>query len=147
MLDRLKPRRGSRHPAKRVGRGPGSGVGKTAGRGEKGQGKRAGGHGMPFYFEGGQMPIVRRLPKRGFHNKFRTVYRTINVGSLATFGEGASVDPASLEARGLIKHGRDGVKLLGDGDAPKGLTVRVHKASASARKKIEEAGGTLEILG
>jgi large subunit ribosomal protein L15 len=147
MLDRLKPRRGARHSVKRVGRGPGSGLGKTAGRGEKGQGKRSPGRETPFHFEGGQMPLARRLPKRGFHNKFRTVYRTVNVGSLAVFGEGTSVDPGTLEARGLIKHGRERVKLLGEGDAPKGLTVRVHKASASARKKIEEAGGTLEILG
>ena len=147
MLDRLKPRRGARHSVKRVGRGPGSGLGKTAGRGEKGQGKRSPGRETPFHFEGGQMPLARRLPKRGFHNKFRTVYRTVNVGSLAVFGEGTSVDPGTLEARGLIKHGRERVKLLGEGDAPKGLTVRVHKVSASARKKIEEAGGTLEILG
>jgi large subunit ribosomal protein L15 len=147
MLDRLKPRRGARHSVKRVGRGPGSGCGKTAGRGEKGQGKRSPGRETPFHFEGGQMPLARRLPKRGFHNKFRTAYRTVNVGSLAVFGEGASVDPETLEARGLIKHGRAGVKLLGEGDAPTGLNVRVHKASVSARKKIEEAGGTLEILG
>jgi len=146
MLDRLKPRRGARHSVKRVGRGPGSGLGKTAGRGEKGQGKRSPGRETPFHFEGGQMPLARRLPKRGFHNKFRTTYRTVNVGSLAVFGEGTSIDPGTLEARGLIKHGRERVKLLGEGDAPKGLTVRVHKVSASARKKIEEAGGTLEIL-
>lgn len=147
MLDRLKLRRGSRHPAKRVGRGPGSGLNKTAGRGEKGQGKRSPGRETPFHFEGGQMPLVRRLPKRGFHNKFRSAFRTVNVGSLAVFAQGASVDPASLEARGLIRHGREGVKLLGEGEAPKGLTVHVHKASASARKKIEEAGGSVVVLG
>jgi large subunit ribosomal protein L15 len=147
MLDRLKPRRGSRRPAKRVGRGPGSGLHKTAGRGEKGQGKRSPGRETPFYFEGGQMPLVRRLPKRGFHNKFRTTYRIVNVGSLGAFGDGANVDPASLEARGLIRHGRQGVKLLGEGEVPKGLTVSVHKISAGARKKIEEAGGTVVVIG
>ena len=147
MLNRLKPRRGSRRPAKRVGRGPGSGLHKTAGRGEKGQGKRSPGRETPLHFEGGQMPLVRRLPKRGFHNKFRTAYRIVNVGSLGAFGDGANVDPASLEARGLIRHGRQGVKLLGEGEVPKGLTVSVHKISAGARKKIEEAGGTVVVIG
>jgi large subunit ribosomal protein L15 len=93
------------------------------------------------------MPLARRLPKRGFHNLFRTTYRTVNVGALSVYGEGENIDPVSLEARGLIKHGKDSVKLLGDGDAPKGVVVRVHKASAGARKKIEAAGGTVEILG
>lgn len=147
MLNRLKPRQGSRQPVKRVGRGPGSGLHKTSGRGQKGQGKRSPGRETPLYFEGGQMPLVRRLPKRGFHNKFRTTYRTVNLGSLAIFGEGANVAPADLEARGLIKHGRQGVKLLGEGDAPKGLTVSVHKVSAGARKKIEDAGGSVVVIG
>jgi large subunit ribosomal protein L15 len=147
MLDRLKPRPGSRHRTKRVGRGPGSGLHKTSGRGVKGQGKRSPGRETPHHFEGGQMPLARRLPKRGFHSPFRTSYRIVNVGSLVGFGEGDTVDPQSLEARGLIKHGRDGVKLLAEGEAPKGLTVKVHKASAAARRKIEEAGGTLEVLG
>jgi large subunit ribosomal protein L15 len=132
MLDRLKPRTGARRPVKRVGRGPGSGVGKTAGRGMKGQGKRSPGRETPFHFEGGQMSIVRRLPKRGFHNLFATRYRIVNLSALAAFGDGASVDPQQLEARGLIKHGKQGVKLLGEGEAPKNLTVRVHRASASA---------------
>lgn len=147
MLDRLKPRHGSRHPMKRVGRGPGSGTGKTAGRGVKGQGKRSPGRETPFHFEGGQMPLARRLPKRGFHNKFRTTYRIVNVGSLSAFGDGAAVDPENLEQRGLIKHGREGVKLLAEGDAPKNLSVKVHKVSAAARKKIEDAGGTVEVVG
>jgi large subunit ribosomal protein L15 len=147
MLDRLKPRDGSRQSIKRAGRGPGSGLNKTAGRGEKGQGHRSPGRETPFHFEGGQMPLARRLPKRGFHNLFRTTYRTVNVGALSVYGEGESIDPASLEARGLIKHGKDGVKLLGNGDAPKGAVVRVHKVSAGARTKIEAAGGTVEILG
>jgi len=147
MLDRLSPRPGSRQKPKRVGRGPGSGIGKTAGRGVKGQGKRSAGRETPFHFEGGQMPLARRLPKRGFHNPSRRTYRVVNVGSLSAFGDGAAVDPASLEQRGLIKHGGDDVKLLAEGEAPKNLRVSVHKASASARRKIEEAGGSVELLG
>jgi large subunit ribosomal protein L15 len=146
MLDRLKPRSGSRHRVKRVGRGPGSGLNKTAGRGEKGQGHRSAGRETPHHFEGGQMPLARRLPKRGFHNLFRKSYRIVNVGSLAGFDRGAIVDPEVLEARGLIKHGADSVKLLAEGDAPAGLVVKVHKASLAARKKIEDAGGSVEVL-
>jgi len=146
MLDRLSPRPGSRRPTKRVGRGPGSGLHKTAGRGVKGQGKRSPGRETPFHFEGGQMALARRLPKRGFHNPFRTTYRIVNVGALDRFAPGDTVDPETLERLGVVAHGRDGVKLLGEGDAPRGLVVRVHKASASARKKIEDAGGTLEII-
>ena len=147
MLDRLSPRHGSRRPTKRVGRGRAAGAGKTAGRGIKGQGKRSAGRETPFHFEGGQMPLARRLPKRGFHSPFGTQYRIVNVGTLGAFGDGATVDPDSLEQRGLIKHGRDGVKLLAEGDAPKNLQVKVHKASAAARKKIEEAGGRVELIG
>jgi large subunit ribosomal protein L15 len=147
MLDRLQPRHGSRRPHKRVGRGPGSGKHKTAGRGMKGQGKRSPGREVPFHFEGGQMPLARRLPKRGFHSLFRKTYRIVNVGALAAFGDGATIDPEGLEARGLIKHGGSGVKLLAEGDAPRGLTVKVHKVSAAARAKIEEAGGSVEVLG
>ena len=146
MLSRLSPRRGSRRKIKRVGRGRGSGMGKTSTRGIKGQGKRSAGRETPFHFEGGQMPLARRLPKRGFRNAFGTSYRIVNVGALSAFGDGASVDPEQLEARGLIAHGRDGVKLLGEGEAPRNLTVKVHRASASARAKVEAAGGTLEIL-
>lgn len=147
MLDRLKPRHGARSARKRVGRGPGASGHKTAGRGTKGQGKRSPGRETPLHFEGGQMPLARRLPKRGFHNRFRTVYRIVNVGSLGAFGDGAAVDPETLERHGLIAHGREGVKLLGEGEAPKNLTVKVHKVSAAARKKIEEAGGSVELLG
>lgn len=147
MLDRLKPRHGARRPAKRAGRGPGSNLGKTAGRGVKGQGKRSPGRETPHHFEGGQMPLARRLPKRGFHNKFRKTFRIVNVGSLAAFGDGATVDASALEERGLIPRGKTGVKLLAEGDSPKGLTVKVHKASASAKKKIEEAGGSVEVVG
>ncbi len=147
MLDRLKPRKGSRHAVKRVGRGPGSGLHKTSGRGMKGQGHRSPGRETPFHFEGGQMPLARRLPKRGFHNLFAKSFRIVNVGALAAFGDGASVDAEQLEARGLIKHGKDKVKLLGEGEPPKNLTVKVHKVSSGARQKIESAGGSVEIVG
>jgi large subunit ribosomal protein L15 len=113
----------------------------------KGQGKRSPGRETPFHFEGGQMPLARRLPKRGFHNPFRTTYRIVNLAALSAFGDGATIDPEQLESRGLIKHGKDGVKLLGQGDAPKNLTVKVHRISASARQKIETAGGTVEVIG
>ena len=146
MLDRLSPRHGSRRPRKRVGRGPGSGIGRNSGRGEKGQGHRSPGRETPFHFEGGQMPLARRLPKRGFHNLFRTLYRIVNVGSLSAFEAGSSVDPAALEAHGLISHGREGVKLLGEGDAPRELQVKVHRVSAGARAKIEAAGGKVEVI-
>jgi large subunit ribosomal protein L15 len=121
-------------------------MGKTSTRGIKGQGKRSPGRETPFYFEGGQMPLQRRLPKRGFRSQFGTRYRIVNVGTLSAFGDGASVDPEQLEARGLIAHGRDGVKLLAEGEAPRNLTVKVHAVSAAARAKIEAAGGTVEVL-
>lgn len=144
MLDRLQPRPGARRPRKRVGRGPGSGIHKTAGRGMKGQGKRSPGREVPFHFEGGQMPLVRRVPKRGFHNRNRKVYQVVNVGALGAFEEGATVDVEALLARGLIHRKGGDVKLLGTGDAPRNLTVKVDKASAGARKKIEDAGGKVE---
>jgi large subunit ribosomal protein L15 len=146
MLDRLKPSPGARRPPKRVGRGPGSGWNKTAGRGVKGQGKRSPGREVPFGFEGGQMPLARRLPKRGFHNRNRKVFQVVNVGALAAFGDGATVDVEALAARGLVRSKGGDVKLLGEGDAPKGLTVKVHAASTGARRKIEEAGGRLEAI-
>ncbi len=144
MLDRLALRPGARRPPKRVGRGPGSGLNKTAGRGEKGQGKRSPGREVPLFFEGGQMPLTRRLPKRGFHNRSRKVYQLVNVSALAAFGDGASVDPEALAARRLVRRRGGEIKLLGEGDAPKNLSVKVHAASAGARKKIEEAGGSVE---
>jgi large subunit ribosomal protein L15 len=144
MLDGLTPRPGSQHRRKRVGRGPGSGFNKTAGRGVKGQGTRAK---VPVYFEGGQMPIARRLPKRGFTNIHRKPYDVVNVRDLAIFGEGATVDAEALAGRGLIGKAGARVKLLGDGDAPKGCTIKVHKASGSAVTKIEAAGGNVEIIG
>ena len=146
MLDRLQPRPGARRKIKRVGRGPGSGLHKTSGRGMKGQGKRSAGREVPFHFEGGQMPMSRRLPKRGFHNRDRTAYQVVNVGALEAFGEGASIDVAALAARGLVRANGGPVKLLGSGDAPKKLSVKVHAASASAREKIESAGGSIEAI-
>jgi large subunit ribosomal protein L15 len=144
MLDRLSPRPGARHRRRREGRGPGSGIGKTAGRGIKGQGKRSPGREVPAYFEGGQMPLVRRIPKRGFKNIHRKPVEIVNVGELVAFGEGATVDVAGLRSRGLIRGSGAPVKLLGDGEPPRGLKVQVHRVSTSARKKIEEAGGSLE---
>lgn len=144
MLDRLQPRPGARRPRKRVGRGPGSGWHKTSGRGVKGQGKRSPGREVPFGFEGGQMPLARRLPKRGFHNRGGTVFQVVNVGALAGFGEGATVDVDALVARGLVRRRGGDVKLLGEGEAPRNLTVKVAAASATARKKIEDAGGKVE---
>jgi large subunit ribosomal protein L15 len=146
MLERLQPRPGARHKKKRVARGPGTGHQKTAGRGTKGQGKRSPGRETPLYFEGGQMPMTRSLPKRGFTNIHRVSHGVVNVGELARFGEGATVDPAALAARGLIRRASLRVKLLGQGDAPARATVRVHAASESARGKVEAAGGRVEIL-
>jgi large subunit ribosomal protein L15 len=145
MLDRLQPRPGARKRHRRP-RGPGCGFGKTAGRGTKGQGHRSAGRETPLYFEGGQMPLVRRIRKYGFRRPQRVECRIVNLAALAAFGEGATVDPAALEARGLVR-GRTGpIKLLGEGEAPRNLTVRVHRASASARQKIEAAGGKVEIV-
>jgi len=146
MLDRLAPRTGATRPAKRVGRGPGSGTGKTSGRGMKGQGKRSAGRETPFWFEGGQMPLARRLPKRGFFNPHRITFQIVNVGVLSAFEAGATVDTEALLALGLIRRNGGGVKLLAQGEAPKNLTVKVQRVSGSARKKIEEAGGSVELI-
>ena len=146
MLDRLAPRVGARKTAKRIGRGPGSGTGKTSGRGMKGQGKRSPGRETPFWFEGGQMPLARRLPKRGFFNPDRVSYQILNVGALSVFKAGSTVDAEALLAHGLIRRNGGGVKLLAQGDAPKNLTVKVQRVSGSARKKIEEAGGSVELI-
>ena len=146
MLDQLQPRPGSRHRRMRVGRGPGSGKHKTSGRGNKGQGHRSAGTPVPAGFEGGQMPIIRRLPKRGFFNIHRKLVEIVNAGALSVFGEGAVVDPQALAKRGLIRGKGVPVKLLGNGDVPKNLTVRVNRISAGARKKIESSGGVVEIL-
>lgn len=146
MLDRLSPRPGARRRKKRVGRGPGSGTGKNSTRGMKGQGHRSAGRSTPAWFEGGQMPLARRLPKRGFTNIHRKPVETLNVRDLAGFGEGETVDPEILSARGLIRGRAGRVKLLGEGDAPAKLSVKVHKISAGARQKIEAAGGSVEII-
>jgi large subunit ribosomal protein L15 len=131
-----------RQKRKRVGRGPGSGTGKTAGRGHKGQQARAGG-GVSVGFEGGQMPLYRRLPKRGFNNAlFRTVYAIVNVGQLeAAFEDGATVDAAAIRAAHLVNAKTGPIKVLGGGELSKKLTVKVDRLSGSARKKIEAAGG------
>jgi large subunit ribosomal protein L15 len=141
-LHELSPAKGSKHARKRVGRGPGSGLGKTAGRGEKGQKSRTG-HSQRPGFEGGQMPLIRRVPKRGFTNIWRTEYAVVNLSQLAGF-EG-DVTPESLAERGLVRSGKP-VKVLGDGEVGKALTVTAHKFSKSARAKIEAAGGRCEEL-
>jgi len=145
MLDQLTPRPGARTRHRRP-RGPGCGFGKTSGRGTKGQGKRAPGRETPLYFEGGQMPLVRRVPKRGFHNPTRSAGEIVNLEALAVFGDGATVEPETLARRGLIRGSGAPVKVLGNGDAPRNLVVRAHGVSANARAKIEAAGGRVEIL-
>lgn len=142
-LNNLKPKKGARHAKKRVGRGPGSGHGKTAGRGEKGQKSRSG-FSRSLGFEGGQMPLHRRLPKRGFTNIFKKDYAVVNVSDLERFDNGATVDEAALRAAGLVKGQHDGVKVLGDGELSKKLTVSATKFSKSAREIIEKAGGTCQ---
>ena len=144
-LNDLKPVAGSRRPRKRVGRGPGSGLGKTCGRGQKGQKSRSGG-GIPAWFEGGQMPLQRRLPKRGFFNPFAKKIAQVNVGQLERFEAGSVVDVAALVASGLVTKVGDGVKLLGNGDLDRALTLKVHRVSAGARAKVEAAGGTVELI-
>ncbi len=140
----LRPSRGATRARKRVGRGPGSGHGKTAGRGNKGQKSRSGYHHQRG-FEGGQMPLHRRVPKRGFTNIFRVEYDVVNISSLDRFDAGDSVTPEKLAERRLA-HGRRPVKILGDGELKKALTVSAHKFSASAKSRIEAAGGTCEVL-
>ena len=144
-LDNLKPPQGAKKKARRVGRGTGSGRGKTAGRGTKGQGSRSGGGVRPG-FEGGQMPLQRRLPKRGFHNPFRKVYAEINVRDLERFAQGSVVDEDLLRQSGLVKGRWDGIKLLGSGDITRSITVKVDRCSAGARQKIEAAGGQVEVI-
>ena len=144
-LTNLKRPHNSWHRKKRVGRGQGSGLGKTAGRGGKGQKARSGN--MRFEgFEGGQSPLQRRLPKFGFNSPNRTVYAVVNLSDLEGFDAGATVDVAALESRGLVKGRYDGVKLLGNGSLTKKLTIRVNKASGTAREAIEKAGGSVEEL-
>jgi large subunit ribosomal protein L15 len=145
-LHNLKPARGSVRKRKRVGRGPGSGTGKTAGRGEKGQKSRSG-YSRKVGFEGGQMPLHRRVPKRGFTNSpFRKEFAEVNLGRLEVFEEGTIVTPEVLVKRGIVKQVRDGVKILGKGELTKALTVHAHGFSEKAKERIAGLGGKVEIL-
>ena len=144
-LNELSPAQGSRKAPKRLGRGVGSGTGTTAGRGTKGQNSRSGGGVRPGY-EGGQMPIHRRLPKRGFTNIFRKELAIINIRDRARFESGGVVDEAALVRLGLVRGKRDGIKLLGQGDIGYPLTIKLNRISQSARTKIESAGGTIEVV-
>jgi large subunit ribosomal protein L15 len=144
-LNDLAPEKGQRKSGKRVGRGVGSGSGKTAGKGNKGQNCRSGGGVRPGY-EGGQMPIHRRLPKRGFKNHFKKILAIVNVQDLNRFDAQSVVDEVTLVKSGLVKGDRDGIKLLGKGDVTVPVTVRVNNISASARQKIEAAGGKIEVI-
>ncbi len=144
-LNELSPPKGSRKSPKRLGRGVGTGKGKTAGRGTKGQNSRSGGGVRPG-FEGGQMPIHRRLPKRGFTNIFRKDFAVINIRDLARFESGSTVDEVALFREGLVKGKRDGIKLLGQGEIKYPLKIRINKISKAAREKITAAGGEIEVL-
>ena len=145
-LENLKPARGAvRRDRKRVGRGPGSGLGKTSGRGEKGQKSRSG-YSRKVGFEGGQMPLHRRVPKRGFTNIFRKEYAEVNLERLEAFEAGTIVTPELLREHGVIKSLRDGVKILAKGPLSKALTVRAHKFSAKAQEEIGKAGGKAEVI-
>ena len=145
-LHELKPAIGAVKDVKRIGRGHGSGQGKTAGKGHKGQKARSGGSIRPG-FEGGQMPLQRRMPKRGFNNIFAAEFATVNVSELEKrFEDGAVVDGEALIASGAIKDAKDGVKILGNGELTKKLTVKAVKFTASAQEKIEKAGGKAEVM-
>ena len=144
-IHELSPMRGSIKKRKRVGRGPGSGHGKTACRGHKGQNSRSGGGVRPG-FEGGQMPLQRRLPKRGFTNIFKKKYALINIKGLSRFEPDSVLDVETLIDAGLVKRVNDGIKLVGDGEISHPLVIKVHKASKTAVAKIEAAGGRVEIL-
>ena len=144
-LGNLKPAAGSHRSRKRLGRGIGSGLGKTAGKGHKGQRARKSGN-VRAGFEGGQMKLYMRLPKRGFTNGFRVEYNVINLEALASFADGSTVDPKALDAAGLLRHSDRPVKLLGRGELSKKLTIAVHRASASAQAAVAKAGGTLKLI-
>ncbi len=146
ILSRLRPAPGAVRGKRRKGRGPGSGLGKTAGHGQKGQKARHPGGFSKLGFEGGQMPLYRRIPKRGFTNPFTKRVETVNVKDLARFDAGATVDEAALREAGLINRKADIIKVLGHGELEIALTVKVHAASASATQKIEKAGGTVELV-
>ena len=145
-LNELQRNIGATHAKKRVGRGPGSGLGKTSGRGQKGQKARSGGSINPV-FEGGQLPLYRRIPKRGFSNaKFKTRYAVINLKDLNVFEDGAVVTPALLKDAGIIKNQLDGIKVLGNGKLEKKITIQASKFSTSAMEKIKEAGSKAEVI-
>ena len=144
-LHELAPAAGSTTAAKRLGRGVGSGLGKTSGKGHKGAKARSGGGKRPG-FEGGQMPLYRRVPKKGFTNIFRTEYAEVNVGQLEVFTEGTVVNAELLKAAGIIKKTLDGVKVLGNGELTKKLAVKAVKFTGSAKEKIEAVGGTAEVI-
>lgn len=144
-IHELKPAEGSTHRKKRVGRGIASGWGKTSGRGHKGQGQRSGGGKGP-YFEGGQTPLVRRLPKRGFTNVFQKVYAEVKLNDLNRFAPGTVITPELLIESGLVKKVNDGIKVLGNGELNQALTVQAHSFTKSAAAKIEKAGGTVEVI-
>ena len=144
-LHELSPEPGSRKVRTRRGRGLGSGLGKTSGRGQKGQNSRSGG-GVRTGFEGGQMPLYRRLPKRGFKNIFAKEYAEVNISSLNRFEDGAVVDPVALIEEGILKNVFDGVRILGDGELTKKLTVKANGFTKSAENKIKAAGGEVEVI-
>lgn len=144
-IEELRPAPGSRKNKKRVGRGPGSGMGKTSTRGEKGQKARSGGGKGPG-FEGGQMPLIRRLPKRGFTNIFREPFAVVNVATLEALAVDDTITVDMLHERGLIRKSAKRVKVLGEGDLGRAVKVRVHAVSASARAKIEAAGGSVDLI-
>jgi large subunit ribosomal protein L15 len=145
-LSRLKPPKGAKHVSKRIGRGQGSGQGKTAGRGHKGAQSRSG-YSRKRGFEGGQMPLHRRVPKRGFHNPFRVEYAVVNLDTIADrFETGAVITPELLRERGLVRQAEARIKILARGEVGKALTVRAHKFSGKAAEKIAAAGGTAETV-
>lgn len=144
-LNNLRPAKGANRKNKRVGRGMGSGHGKTSARGYKGQKSRSGTSIRPG-FEGGQMPLHRRLPKRGFNNIFRKEYAVVNLEILALFEAGAKVDPEILKSKGIVKNPKDGIKILGRGELKHALHVSAHKFSKSAAEKIQKAGGVIEVI-
>jgi large subunit ribosomal protein L15 len=145
-LNNLRPAEGSTHKKKRLGRGPGSGLGKTAGRGNKGQKSRSG-YSMKIGFEGGQMPLQRRLPKRGFTNIFKKQWIEVTLATLEqSFGAGDSITPETMHERGVIAKGKRDIVVLGTGDITKALTVSAHRFTKGARAKIEAAGGTVNVI-
>jgi large subunit ribosomal protein L15 len=145
-LSHLRPAAGATKKRKRIGRGPGSGHGKTSGKGHKGKGARSGGNTPPGY-EGGQMPLSRRLPKYGFHNPFREEFNIVNIGSLERFESGVVVDADSLLGAGLVRNLKKKIKILADGTLTKSLTVKAQAFSKQAQEKITALGGTIEVVG